>query len=184
MLFRSGEDIEPNSTLANDLARVDIILSIKGNEPEIIDAHVEVKYNSPSLLDIQPLKFDEIRLVNGPAVEMSMEEAYKALGGNMEDFKNSEYIEYNGVTLLDFCSSVVEISVNTPDYETPRGLKVGDTAEKVESLYGKPDAGFSGDDHVMYKCTGADYVNYYRGLDIYYNNNIVESFLLYQVILD
>ncbi len=54
----------------------------------------------------------------------------------------------------------------------------------MESLYGKPDSGFSGEDYVFYKCADNGYVNYYRGLNIYYENDDVRAFLLYQVILD
>jgi hypothetical protein len=168
----------------NDLARVFIDLSLKDNEHEIIDVNAEIKYNNPELLAIEPLGYDEIRLVDGPMVEMSMENAYEALGGNPEDFEYSDYIEYNGVTLFEFCGCIVEITVTNPDYETPRGLRVGDTIQKVESLYGKPDSGFSGEDYVFYKCADNGYVNYYRGLNIYYENDVVRAFLLYQVILD
>jgi hypothetical protein len=54
----------------------------------------------------------------------------------------------------------------------------------VESLYGKPDEGFSGDEYVVYKCVGDDDLDYYRGMDICYKNNVVESFRLYQIVLD
>ncbi|MGI6084807.1 MAG: SH3 domain-containing protein [Acetivibrionales bacterium] len=143
-----GDGFEPNETMDNDLARIDITMSLKGNEPELVDVHAEVKYNNPLLLDIEPLEHDEIRLVDGPVVDD------------------------------------INIAVNTQDYETPRGLRVGDSIEKVESLYGKPDNGFSGDDCVYYKCSGDGYVNYYRGIDICYKDNVVESFTLYQLILD
>lgn len=179
-----GGDNEYNETMQNDLARVEILLSLKGSMHEIMDVHARVKYDNPELLSIEPLKYDEIRLVDGPAVEMYIEEAYEALGGNPENLEYSDYIEYNDVSLFEFCSSIVEISVNTPNYETPRGLRVGDTIKKVERLYGKPDEGFSGDDNVSYKCAGDDYLNYYRGMDISYKDNVVESILLYQVILD
>ena len=179
-----GLDAGYNSIMHNDLARVFIDLSLKDNEHGIIDVNAEIKYNNPELLAIEPLGYDEIRLVDGPMVEMSMEKAYEALGGNLEDFEYSDYIEYNGVALFEFCGCIVEITVTNPDYETPRGLRVGDTIEKVESLYGKPDFGFSGDDYVFYKCADNGYVNYYRGLNIYYENDVVRAFLLYQVILD
>lgn len=81
-------------------------------------------------------------LADGPKVEMTMEEAYKALGGNMKEFEYSEYMEYNGVSLSEFCGYIVDITVTSPDYQTPRGLRVGDPIEKVERLYGKPDQGF------------------------------------------
>lgn len=179
-----GEDIESNDILYNDLARVFFDLSLKGDQQEVIRVSAEVKYDNPELLKVEPLGYDEIRLVDGLEVEMSMESAYEALGGNPEEFEYSDYMEYNGVSLFEFCGSVVEITVKSPDYETPRGLRVGDTIDKVESLYGKPDNGFSGDEYVMYKHTGSDFVNYYRGLDIHYKDGAVEWFCLYQVILD
>lgn len=164
----------------NDLARVFVDLSLTGYKYDIADVRAEVKYDDPDLLSIKALDYDEIRLVDGPAVEMTMEQAYEALGGNMEEFEYSESIEYNGVGLFEFCGCIVEITVTSPEYETPRGLRVGDTIEKVERLYGKPDQGFSGDEYVVYKCSA----NYYRGMDICYKDNAVEKIILYQHILD
>lgn len=117
---------------------------------------------------------------------MTMEEAYKALGGNMKEFEYSEYMEYNGVSLSEFCGYIVDITVTSPDYQTPRGLRVGDPIEKVERLYGKPDQGFSGNGYVMYKYTAPEYgyVDYCRGMDIGYKDGLVQWISLYQVILD
>jgi len=173
-------DITPNEVMYNDLARVFVDLSLTGHKYDIADVRAEVKYDDPDLLSIKALDYDEIRLVDGPAVEMTMEQAYEALGGNMEEFEYSESIEYNGVGLFEFCGCIVEITVTSPEYETPRGLRVGDTIEKVERLYGKPDQGFSGDEYVVYKCSA----NYYRGMDICYKDNAVEKIILYQHILD
>lgn len=179
-------DVEPNETMYNDLARVYVDISLKGTRTEIREVRAEVKYDDPELLKVEPLRYDEIRLVNGPEVEMSMEQAYQALGGSMENFRYAEHMEYNGVSLFEFCGLIVDITVTTPDYETPRGLRVGDPIEKVERLYGKPDYGFSGDGYVSYKCTYPElgFVNYYRGLDIGYKDGVVKWFTLYQVILD
>jgi len=181
-----GDDNEPNEILYNDLARVFVDLSMNGTRQEISDVRAEVKYDNPELLKVEPLGYDEIRLVDGPSVEMTMEEAYQALGGSMENFRYAEHMEYNGVSLFEFCGLIVDITVTTPDYETPRGLRVGDPIEKVERLYGKPDYGFSGDGYVSYKCTYPElgFVNYYRGLDIGYKDGVVKWFTLYQVILD
>lgn len=83
--------------------------------------------------------------------------------------KYSESMELNGVKLFEFCSVIVDIYVESPKYKTKRGLKVGDSIEKVQRLYGKPAVAFSGDDFVEYKFCCKDMngeleINYYRGL--------------------
>lgn len=183
------DNMKDNGFMYNDLARVDVLLDISGSTPKIQKTSYEVKYKDDSILNVKPILFEEGTLVDGPALGMSMEEAYKTLGGDLKNFKYSDYIELNGVGLSEFCSEIVDIDVQSSKYVTQRGLKVGDSIQKVESLYGKPDVGFSGDACVEYKfCNettdGELQVNYYRTLTIYYKEGLVSEFELHQVILD
>lgn len=183
------ENMEDNETMLNDVARVDILLDMSSATPKIQKTSYNLKYNDSSLLNIKNILYEEGALVDGPALGMSMEEAYRALGGelNVDDYSDS--MELDGVKLFEFCSEIVDIYVESPKYETKRGLKVGDSIQKVESLYGKPDVGFSGDDLVEYKFCYEDMdgelgINYYRGLTVYYENGLVKAFYLHQVIID
>ncbi len=184
------DNMEPNEIMQNDLARVDLLLDISSGAPKIKETSYKMKYNDDSLLSIRPMLYEEGTLVNGPELGMGMEEAYKALGGGeIKEGEYSDHMELNGVSLLEFCSEVVGIYVESPKYTTHRGLKVGDSIQNVESLYGKPDVGFSGDDYVEYKfcyetMDGELKVNYYRTLTVCYKDGLVSAFELYQVILD
>lgn len=184
-----NDDMEDNEVMYNDLARIDFLLDLDKSKPKISNFSYEVKYNDPSLLNVKPLLAEEGAIVNGPKLGMSMEEACKALGKKLKEGEYSDYIELDDVSLFEFCCEIVDIYVKTPKYETLRGLKVGDDIQKVESLYGKPDVGFSGDERVEYKFIYENYqgelrVNYYRIFTVYYEDGLVRAYDLYQVILD
>jgi uncharacterized protein YgiM (DUF1202 family) len=182
------EDMEDNEKMYNDLAYVDILLDVRDKAPEIKEVTHAIKYNDPSMNQVKPILVEEGVIVNGPELGTSMKEAYKSLGGKLpKDY--SDIQKLNGVSLFEFCAQVVDIFVESPKYETTRGLKVGDDITKVESLYGKPDSGFSGDSMVEYKFCYEDYegnlqLNYYRTLTIFYKNGLVSAYELTQVILD
>lgn len=183
------ENMEYNEIMLNDLARINVWIDMSGKSPKIYKVLKKMKYNDDSLLNIKPMLFEEGTLPNGPELGMSMESAYKALGGDLKKYKYSENMELNGVQLQEFCGEIVGIYVESSKYTTKRGLKLGDSIKKVESMYGKPDVGFSGDDTVEYKfCyvtdAGEFRVNYYRSLTVYYKNGLVSAFNLYQVILE
>ncbi len=184
------ENSEFNEVMLNDVAVVDFYLEPHKDEFKLVDAKIKVKYDKDEPVDIEPIFEDDGCLVNGPALGMSMGDAYEALGGKTEDLINdyNSSIEYKGVKLFEFCSEVVGIEVSTDKYKTKRGLKVGDSIKKVEELYGKPDKGFSGDASVEYKfCYGnkeSPELNYYRTLTVYYENGFVSKFELSQIILD
>ncbi len=184
-----NDNMTDNETMLSDLARVDILLDMSSITPKVQTTSYSLKYNDSSLSGIKDMLFEEGALVDGPALGMSMVEAYRALGGEVKEDDYSESMELNGVKLFEFCSVIVDIYVESPKYKTQRGLKVGDSIEKVERLYGKPDVGFSGDDFVEYKFCCKDMngeleINYYRGLTVYYENGLVKAFDLNQVILD
>ena len=184
-----NDDMADNEVMYNDLARFDYLIDLNKSKPKIMNFTYDIKYNDPNLLKVKPLLAEEGAIVNGPKLGMSMEEACKTLGKELKEEEYSDYIEIDDVSLFEFCCEIVDIYVKTPKYETPRGLKVGDDVQKVESLYGKPDVGFSGDDRVEYKFLYENYqgelrVNYYRIFTIYYEEGFVSAYDLYQVILD
>lgn len=170
-----------------DLARVDMLIEIHYGQPKIMKTSSLIKYDNPNLLKINPINAAEGKLLNGPALGMKMEDAYKALCGDMKNFVNSDEIKYNGVTLFGY-DELSMISVTNPKYSTTRGLKVGDSIEKVESLYGKPDEGFPVDGFVKYytleEWDGKLRVTWGRSLNIYYKDGIVVSYDLYQFVGD
>jgi hypothetical protein len=182
------ENPEKNGMMLNDLARVDLVLAIENGAPKIVDFNAIVKYDNPALLSIKPVGREEGQLLKGPVLESTMEEAFVAAGGDIKTFEYAEQLTVNGVSLFEFTGSIVDITVTGTRHSTTRGMKVGDSMQTVERLYGKPDVGFSGDETVSYKCTndylGKPQVNYYRGMDVSYKNGVVKSFTLYQVILD
>ncbi|WP_066498987.1 SH3 domain-containing protein [Abyssisolibacter fermentans] len=179
---------ENNAVMLNDLAKINVFIKLDSGEINIENIDYVIKYDDPNLLNKEPMVYEEGFLIEGPALGMKMEEAYESLGGDKEDFEYTDYFTFNGVEISEFCGEVVSIFVTTDSYKTPRGLKVGDTIEKVESLYGKPDIGFSGDECVEYKSSyewnNEIQVNFYSGLKIYYENGLVSEYELYQIILD
>lgn len=49
-------------------------------------------------------------------------------------------IEMEDQELVDGASFLEAVSLQSPKFRTQRGIKVGDTLEKVLQLYGKPDS--------------------------------------------
>jgi len=59
---------------------------------------------------------------------------------NSYGFESETLIYDDGTEIHLVDGKIYSISVAAPDYPTPRGLRVGDSAEKVKELYGEPDA--------------------------------------------
>ena len=181
------ENMDDNETMYNDLARVDVMLDLCSGPEAVYKVDSKVKYDNSKLNSIKPLLSEEAALKKGPALGMTMKEAIAALGGKLkEDYSESQ--EYKGVSLYEYCGVIDDIYTESRDYSTTRGLKVGDSMKKVESLYGKPDIGFSGDERVEYKfCTNFNNeleTNYYRTMTIYYEKGLVKGIQFHQVIFD
>lgn len=183
------ENMEDNSTMYNDLARVDLLLDLGGKEPVVSKAETKLKYDHDKLLTLKTLEFQDAALKNGPALGMTMEEAYSSLGGKLKEDEYTENMIYKGIELFEYCGSIVDIYTKSPDYMTSRGVKVGDSIKVVEDMYGKPDIGFSGDDKVEYKFCYTNPKNkveitFYRTMKIYYQDGLVSAIQFHQVILD
>ncbi len=181
------ENMDDNETMYNDLARVDVMLDLCSGPEAVYKVDSKVKYDNSKLNSIKPLIYKEAALKEGPALGMTMKEAIAALGGKLkEDYSESQ--EYKGVSLYEYCGVITDIYTESRDYSTTRGLKVGDSIEKVESLYGKPDIGFSGDEKVQYKFnykyTKELEATYYRTMTIYYEKGLVKGIQFHQVIFD
>ncbi len=171
-----------------DLARVDMVLGMHGGVPSIEEIGSAVKYGSSTDEPAIPvLKADEAGLRDGPVLGMGMQDAYRMLKGNMDGYGTDYEASFGGVTLYG-CSNmdtggtqmvVCQIVVKDPGFATVRGLRVGDPAAKAESLYGKPDIGFSGDASATY-CFADDAggilrVSRFDTMTIHYRDGIIES---------
>lgn len=180
-------DVEDNNMMYVDLARVDRLYALDTGSPILKNTDVSIKYaeqpETAALYDSS-----EGVLIPGVTLETDLETAYLALGGDKDSFVYSDAMTVDGVDLFEFCGQLNTIQVNTPKYPTQRGMRVGDTIEQVEKLYGKPDTGFSGDENVSYVCcdteNGGTFGYFGEGLSIHYQNGLVESFMLYRIILD
>lgn len=117
---------------------------------------------------------------------------------NEEQFSKSQFDEdhFEGDPFEDetveeepfYEERICGISVTNPAFANARGVKCGDSAETVERIYGKPDVGFSGDKMVVYHeitGTGGDSrVCPSRGLRFYYENNHVNSFEIFGILME
>lgn len=169
------------SELKNDLARVVVHAEYQGDALKILDVSCVMKYGDPSLLDVEPILDEDLGLSDGPALGMTMQEAAHVLGLYYEDYADLPGIEIGGLTVyLNGSETVGSIDIDSDIYVTTRGLKVGDTIETVEKLYGKPDVGFSGDDSVTYQASmlvdGQLAINDFDTMTVYYKEGIVSGF--------
>jgi hypothetical protein len=167
------------SELKNDLARISILAEYQGDGLKIFDVSYTVKYDDPNLLDIKPIFEEDLGLLNGPVLGMSDEEVTEALDLNEADGLD---LSINGSGTLGY------VGVRSEKYMTIRGLKVGDTIETVEKLYGKPDVGFSGDSSVTYQANllvdGQLAINDHDSIVVYYEDGFVSGFCFNRVYLD
>ncbi len=110
------------------------------------------------------------------------------MGGNLEDYNDEELDEYLAETTVDNCNikmftggDIYSFEIFTSKYPSSRGLKVGDTRERVLELYGNPDLGFVDD---------SDYIAYYMGYEtsrhfyIHFDGNFVKSMGIYEFATD
>ncbi|MDF2987015.1 MAG: hypothetical protein K0R50_2525 [Eubacterium sp.] len=183
------ENMKNNTSMYNDLARITLLLDMSGREPVIYRTECRIKYNDDKLLNLKTLEFEDAALKNGPELGMTMGEAYLSLGGKLETDEYSDYMIYKDVELFEYCGSIVDIYTKSANHMTSRGVKVGDSIEKVESIYGKPDMGFSGDNKVEYKFCYTNpknelEVTFYRTMKIYYQDGLVNAIQFHQVMLD
>ncbi|SMC68730.1 SH3 domain-containing protein [Papillibacter cinnamivorans] len=181
----------------NDLARIDISAQAQDGELKVTNVSCQMKYDNPELLKIEPVSLVEEGLKNGPSIGMTLQEAYQCLGGSFEDLeeRKSGTVELGGVSLANVelyalpGDEVVWISVESGEYATTRGMKIGDTAETVERLYGKPDTGFSGDGRVIYQVvrTSQDGEPEFCDndtMEVCYKNGRVSAFSFIRIYLD
>jgi hypothetical protein len=96
----------------------------------------------------EPLALDDDLKLGQLQVDMPKELADRFIEAKLYDrktdnsygFESETLIYEDGTEIHLVDGKIYSISVADSRYPTPRGLKVGDTAEKVEELYGEPSA--------------------------------------------
>lgn len=81
-------------------------------------------------------------------VGMSYNDLLKAMGQEPEDEAVEEFEGLklrtlyfaDGTQVYVVDNTVYTVNVTSPDYETPRGLKAGDSEERLQELYGEPSS--------------------------------------------
>lgn len=181
--YLDPEYMYPFST---SLIQLETLLKIEEEVLTLANSELKVKYDEKISENTQILDFQDMRLIDGPWLDMSLVEAYEILGGQ-GTLENAKFT-INGVTCYEEFGQVVSIQVTSSQYQNVNGIRVGLSVDEVEKILGQPDVGYSGDNFVEYKCFyGKDenyHMNYYRYLTIEYKNNIVISFSMNQIILD
>lgn len=93
------------------------------------------------------ITFDDLKL-GGVSLDMSYDDVLKAMKKEPTEKVEEEYGGSEALTLFFdddtqiyiVDGSVYSINVISPDYPTPRGLRVGDSQEKLIELYGEPES--------------------------------------------
>jgi hypothetical protein len=167
------------SELKNDLTRISILAENQGDTLTVCDVSCSMKYDDPGLNDAEPISDEDLGLSNGLTLGMSDEEVTKELGLNEIEGLD---LSFNGSNTVGY------IGVSSDKYMTTKGLRVGDTIETVEKLYGKPDVGFSGDGSVTYQASmivdGQLTLNDNDSMVVYYKDELVSGFCFNRVYLD
>jgi len=112
------------------------------SEQSSSDQSSEEKAEPEPLSMEDDLKLGELQV---DMTKQTLEELIKAKltdskSDNSLGFKSETLIYDDGTEIQLVDDKIYSISVTSPDYPTPRGLRVGDTAEKVKELYGEPTA--------------------------------------------
>jgi hypothetical protein len=119
-----------------------------GNESAGQDSGQSSKQPSEEKAQPEPLIIDEDLKLGELQVDMPKETMEELIKAKLTDSKTddsygfeSEILIYDDGTEIHLVDGkIYSISVSAPEYPTPRGLRAGDTAEKVKELYGEPAA--------------------------------------------
>lgn len=161
-----------------EIGRVKLLVKVVGDKMEIKSISHELKYGD-RMSTVRQLAEGDASIKNGPCWGMTLEEAYVSLGGNPVDVKGKTYFSYKDVNVYQTNGIVDYIGIWNKEYESVRGLKVGDSRERVEELYGIPDGGYN-PDNVKYYCLvnteDGEKLNRNLMLCVDYVDNVVEYF--------
>ncbi|MGI6706269.1 MAG: hypothetical protein ACOX6S_08440 [Clostridia bacterium] len=179
---RPGESQEPiidptevtTSQLADDQGKEETATAVLNGEDESASTDVEnevKEIDASTNLQLGALKAD-----------MPKAEVEKAMKSELVDSTIKEeygmetviltYKDGTVINLLD--GKVYSVSVKSPNYATPRGLKTGDTEETLRKLYGEPSAVEDG-----------KWIYSSRGYDMFFvtvENGIVVEIMISQVL--
>lgn len=175
----------------NDLARIELLVKLENSKKNIEKIEYKIKYED-MLIDIKPITYSEIEIVNGFTFYMNESDAYRIISDNKasdnEANLNGIGFEYKGVLMKPSFLGELYLEITSKEYKTPRGLKLGNTIEEVEKIYGKPDEGMSGDNVVKYYLYYKDKKilkkDYYSYILIHYENGVVTKYSFNRLILD
>lgn len=183
-----GDDF---GVLPNDLSRTRIVIDYNNKMQKIISVDTLVKYENPAFTKIKRPKCKDLKIQKGPAIGQDFIEAYSMLSDKLKIHENEDTAFFNGVTISrnwNDNKTVDQIYVNSPEYLTSGGIKVGDSEDKVIEVYGMADQGLPGDEY-------ADYYSIYDfeghlgfasifGLTFRYKDKKVVSYHIYSYTLD
>lgn len=114
---------------------------------EYIGASLRIRQESfGSMGGENSITLDDLQL-GGIKLDMTYEKLLNVMktkpeSENIDEYEGMEsktlfYKDGTEIYLVD--GTIYSVNVISSDYPTPRGLKVGDTAEKLKELYGEPD---------------------------------------------
>lgn len=134
-----------------------------GNEVKEFDAATDLQLGG---LKADMPKAEAERVMKSELVDSTTKEEY-GMETEIQTYKDGTVIN-----LLD--GKVYSVRVKSPDYETPRGLKTGDTEEILRKLYGEPSAVEDG-----------KWIYSSRGYDMFFitvENGVVVEIMISQVL--
>ena len=148
-----------------------------------------VSFSNISLASMRPIENDDYKVLGIPS-NASKIDIINSLGrptreGNQKGLEASYYISYGGVKFSLFNnkddSAIVYISINNKDAITARGIAVGDSIDKVFSLYGyNYQYTENGDNTITYKYISGRYgTDDCHGIEFYCFNGKVNSICIY-----
>ena len=108
----------------------------KGFEVDLREVLIDMSAINPSDLTVDDLQLGNLRVKTAPeVVDMVMKiEPQKLVQKHQEVVTRV----YDGVEVTISFGEVSHILATSPDYATPRGLKVGDSLQRLLELYGEP----------------------------------------------
>jgi len=161
-----NEDTIINTTEDNNADNVDVHYSISDNDENVVKAFDAVEDMQLGELKADMPKDEVEKVMKSELVDSTTREEY-----GME----TEILTYEDGTVIHILDGkVYSISVKSPDYATPRGLKTGDTEETLKKLYGEPTAVEDG-----------KWIYSYKGYDMFFvtvKDGIVEEIMISQVL--
>lgn len=127
--------------------------------------------------EVKPIQDDELWLANinlgislAEFKKIHPQKPNSIKEGEDEEFQEITYSYKDGLEVYIVENSVYSIKTSNPNYPTKRGLKVGDTQDKLVKLYGQPL--YKDGDIWQYNIHDEDYIVFY----VTVKNGIITDF--------